>query len=143
MASNEEPKPAEVTEAPAAEAKPAAEGNAAAPALAAPNAAAVKEAAPAPAAAAAGGDKPAAPAAAGGEKPAEPAAAAATLTPAKEADKPSGPLPVRQYLEGTVVPILMQGMQQLVKERPEDPIEWIADFLHKNNPKKRKIDATA
>lgn len=37
-----------------------------------------------------------------------------------------------------VVPILMQGMQQLVKDRPEDPIEWIADFLKKNNPKKRK-----
>jgi protein dpy-30 len=125
MASNEETKPAEVTE---AEAKPAADAGAAA----APDAAA-----------AAGGDKPAEPAAAGGDKPAEPAAAAATLTPAKEADKPAGPLPVRQYLEGTVVPILMQGMQQLVKERPGDPIEWIADFLHKNNPKKRKIDATA
>ena len=40
-----------------------------------------------------------------------------------------------------VVPILMQGMQQLAKERPEDPVAWIADFLKKNNPKKRKADA--
>lgn len=40
-----------------------------------------------------------------------------------------------------VVPILMQGMQQLAKERPEDPVAWIADFLQKNNPKKRKADA--
>ncbi len=115
MASNEETKP---TEAPAAETKPAEDATAPA-----------KEEAPAAAA-------PAAPA---GDKPAEPTATA-NATPVKAAEKPAGPLPVRQYLEGTVVPILMQGMQQLVKERPEDPIEWIADFLHKNNPKKRKID---
>ena len=114
MASNEETKPMEVTEAPAAEANPAGDAAAAAEA-------------PAPA------KDDAAPA----EKP---AATAATMTPVKEAEKPAGPLPVRQYLEGTVVPILMQGMQQLVKERPEDPIEWIADFLHKNNPKKRKLE---
>ena len=44
-------------------------------------------------------------------------------------------------LFGVVVPILMQGMQEMVKQRPEDPIEWIADFLHKNNPKKRKKDS--
>jgi protein dpy-30 len=125
----EETKPTEVTEAPAAEAKPATD--------AAPAPAAAKEEAPAPAAAAATGPAPS------GDNAAEPAGAAATLTPGKEAEKPAGPLPVRQYLEGTVVPILMQGMQQLVKERPDDPIEWIADFLHKNNPKKRKLDTTA
>jgi protein dpy-30 len=117
MASNEETKPTEVTEAPAAETKPAEDATAPA-----------KEEAPAAAAAAPAGDKPAEP------------TATANATPVKAAEKPAGPLPVRQYLEGTVVPILMQGMQQLVKERPEDPIEWIADFLHKNNPKKRKID---
>lgn len=44
---------------------------------------------------------------------------------------------VRQYLEATVVPILMQGMQALVKERPEDPVEYLAAFLLKNNPNKK------
>ncbi|KAK9833914.1 hypothetical protein WJX74_009786 [Apatococcus lobatus] len=32
-------------------------------------------------------------------------------------------LPTRQYLEQTVVPTLTQGMHQLVRERPSDPIE--------------------
>ena len=48
-------------------------------------------------------------------------------------------MPVRQYLEATVVPILMQGMQQLVRERPEDPLGFMVEFLERNNPKKRKI----
>lgn len=35
----------------------------------------------------------------------------------------------------TVVPILMQGMQELVKERPEDPVQYLAAYLIKHNPK--------
>lgn len=42
-----------------------------------------------------------------------------------------------------VVGIVMQGMQQIVRKRPDDPIEWLADFLHRNNPKKRKADEPA
>mmetsp|Transcript_33255 Transcript_33255/g.40219 ORF Transcript_33255/g.40219 Transcript_33255/m.40219 type:complete len:98 (-) Transcript_33255:441-734(-) len=45
-------------------------------------------------------------------------------------------LPIRQYLEGTVVPILLQGMQALVRERPNNPIEFLAGYLLKNNPQK-------
>mmetsp|Transcript_30428 Transcript_30428/g.72401 ORF Transcript_30428/g.72401 Transcript_30428/m.72401 type:complete len:91 (+) Transcript_30428:769-1041(+) len=45
-------------------------------------------------------------------------------------------LPIRHYLEATVVPILLQGMQVLVKERPENPIEFLAGYLLKNNPQK-------
>ncbi len=117
MASNEETKPTEATDVPAAaEAKTTIDAPAPAPAA--------KEDAPA------------------ADKPDGAAGAAPFSTPVKAVEKPAGPLPVRQYLEGTVVPILMQGMQQLVKERPEDPIEWIADFLHKNNPKKRKLEST-
>eukprot|EP00483_Globobulimina_turgida_P001077 UN01079 len=43
-------------------------------------------------------------------------------------------LPVRRYLDETIVPILLAGMTQLVKERPLDPIEYLAQFLLKNNP---------
>lgn len=35
---------------------------------------------------------------------------------------------------------MMQGMQQLVRLRPEDPVAWMADFMHRNNPKKRKTE---
>jgi protein dpy-30 len=46
-------------------------------------------------------------------------------------------MPSRQYLEGSVVPILMGGMQELAKERPEDPVEYLAAYLVKHNPKKK------
>lgn len=39
-----------------------------------------------------------------------------------------------------VVGVVMQGMQQLVRRRPDDPVEWLADFLQRNNPKKRKME---
>jgi len=43
-------------------------------------------------------------------------------------------MPIRQYLETSVVPILLQGMQTLVKERPNNPVEFLAAYLLKNNP---------
>ena len=45
-------------------------------------------------------------------------------------------LPTRSYLEATVVPVLLQGMAQMVKmqPRPENPIEFLAAYLIKNNP---------
>mmetsp|Transcript_1105 Transcript_1105/g.1548 ORF Transcript_1105/g.1548 Transcript_1105/m.1548 type:complete len:114 (-) Transcript_1105:282-623(-) len=45
-------------------------------------------------------------------------------------------LPIRQYLEQSVVPLLLQGMQALVKERPNNPVEFLAGYLLKNNPQK-------
>lgn len=45
-------------------------------------------------------------------------------------------IPVRAYLEQTVVPVLMAGLQQLVRERPDDPIDFLCHYLQSNNPKK-------
>nr|CAH7713961.1 unnamed protein product [Callosobruchus chinensis] len=42
-------------------------------------------------------------------------------------------LPTRQYLDQTVVPILMSGLAYLAKERPPDPVVALATFLLKNN----------
>ena len=47
----------------------------------------------------------------------------------------AGTGPVRTYLDNTVVPILLQAMSALVKERPEDPIDYVAQYLIQNNPK--------
>ena len=43
-------------------------------------------------------------------------------------------LPIRAYLDQTVVPLLLDGMTALVKERPANPIEWLAAYLLKHNP---------
>lgn len=64
-------------------------------------------------------------------------------------------LGVRAYLEQTVVPLLLEGMNQLVNDRcvcplslvwrarltdlnrrPENPVEYLAVYLLKNNPQK-------
>lgn len=41
-------------------------------------------------------------------------------------------LPTRQYLDQTVVPILMNALSHLAKERPPEPIAALAAYLLKN-----------
>nr|BBI28564.1 histone methyltransferase complex regulatory subunit dpy-30 [Polyandrocarpa misakiensis] len=41
-------------------------------------------------------------------------------------------LPTRAYLDQTVVPILLSGLATLAKERPPNPIEYLAAYLLKN-----------
>ncbi|KAK6636339.1 hypothetical protein RUM43_009999 [Polyplax serrata] len=41
-------------------------------------------------------------------------------------------LPIRQYLDQTVVPILLQALSTLSKERPPDPVAFLAAYLLKN-----------
>lgn len=50
-------------------------------------------------------------------------------------------LPVRTYLDETVVPLLMQAMSAVSRERPEDPIEYLAHYLLAHNPR-RNLDAS-
>jgi len=44
-------------------------------------------------------------------------------------------IPTRQYLDQTVVPILLQGLSALAKERPIDPIQYLAEYLLRNKDK--------
>ncbi|ORX41645.1 protein dpy-30 [Piromyces finnis] len=41
-------------------------------------------------------------------------------------------LPARAYLDQTVVPVLLEGLKELVKERPPNPYEYLAAFIIKN-----------
>eukprot|EP00038_Savillea_parva_P018097 m.22405 g.22405 ORF g.22405 m.22405 type:complete len:106 (+) comp3983_c0_seq1:46-363(+) len=41
-------------------------------------------------------------------------------------------IPVRQYLDKTVVPVLNEGLAELSKTRPDQPVEWLAAYLLKN-----------
>lgn len=43
-------------------------------------------------------------------------------------------LPKQEYLQATVIPLLLEGISWIVKERPDDPVENLAMFLIKNNP---------
>ncbi|KAJ8613128.1 hypothetical protein CTAYLR_004819 [Chrysophaeum taylorii] len=55
-------------------------------------------------------------------------------------------MPVRTYLDQTVVPILLDGMSELVKHRPDDPIKWLSEYLAENNPNEppsKRIKTTA
>lgn len=47
-------------------------------------------------------------------------------------------LPVRQWLEQQIVPTIYQGMMAAAKERPEDPVEFLAAYLLEHNPKKKQ-----
>ncbi|KAL5008400.1 hypothetical protein ScPMuIL_013981 [Solemya velum] len=43
-------------------------------------------------------------------------------------------IPLRNYLMKHVMPTLTQGLIDCAKVRPEDPIDYIAEFLFQNNP---------
>lgn len=43
-------------------------------------------------------------------------------------------VPVRQYLDETVVPILRQALRALVKARPADPYDFLSDYIRANKP---------
>eukprot|EP00127_Corallochytrium_limacisporum_P006640 Clim_evm19s232 gene=Clim_evmTU19s232 len=45
---------------------------------------------------------------------------------------PLNALPLRQYLDRTVVPILLEGISRVGKERPPNPVEWLGMFLLHN-----------
>lgn len=45
-------------------------------------------------------------------------------------------LPPPRAQESTVVPVLMQGLQALCKERPDNPVEFLAHYLLQHNPQK-------
>mmetsp|Transcript_31282 Transcript_31282/g.77504 ORF Transcript_31282/g.77504 Transcript_31282/m.77504 type:complete len:119 (-) Transcript_31282:240-596(-) len=43
-------------------------------------------------------------------------------------------LPIRQYLDQMIVPVLLPALNAVATERPPNPIEFLANFLLKNNP---------
>ncbi len=55
-----------------------------------------------------------------------------TSAPPKKSRVEVQSLPARQYLDQTVVPILLQALSNLAKERPPDPISYLAAYLVRN-----------
>jgi protein dpy-30 len=46
-------------------------------------------------------------------------------------------LPIRAYLDQTVVPLLLQALSEVAKERPANPVEFVAQYLLQHNPEKK------
>jgi protein dpy-30 len=40
----------------------------------------------------------------------------------------------RAYLDQTVIPILMDGLNELVKDRPAKPVQYLASYLLRHDP---------
>lgn len=47
-----------------------------------------------------------------------------------------GTIPIRTYLDQTVIPILADGLSELVKERPPNPVQFLASYLVRHDPQK-------
>mmetsp|Transcript_5687 Transcript_5687/g.10783 ORF Transcript_5687/g.10783 Transcript_5687/m.10783 type:complete len:137 (-) Transcript_5687:823-1233(-) len=45
-------------------------------------------------------------------------------------------IPIRTYLDQTVIPILADGLSELVKERPQNPVQFLASYLIRHDPQK-------
>ncbi|XP_051834387.1 adenylate kinase 7 isoform X2 [Antechinus flavipes] len=43
-------------------------------------------------------------------------------------------VPLRNYLMTNVMPTLMRGLNECCKVRPDDPVDFLAEYLFKNNP---------
>jgi|EP01083_Nonionella_stella_P069295 protein dpy-30 len=50
----------------------------------------------------------------------------------------NGGVPIRSYLDQTVMPTLADGLSELVKERPSNPIDFLARYLLTHNPQANK-----
>ncbi|XP_064594404.1 nucleoside diphosphate kinase homolog 5-like [Liolophura sinensis] len=49
----------------------------------------------------------------------------------------------KDYLSRAVNPTLLKGLTQLCKEKPGDPVLWLADWLLENNPNKPQVQEYA
>ena len=38
-------------------------------------------------------------------------------------------MPIRQYLDKHIMPSLLEALEQLTKDKPEDPIQYIGEYL--------------
>ena len=51
----------------------------------------------------------------------------------KDAVNPN--LPIRQYLDKHIMPSLIEALEQMTVDKPEDPIQYIGEYLLKEENK--------
>ena len=42
--------------------------------------------------------------------------------------------PLKQYLMDNVIPVLTKGLIEVCNSRPEDPVDFLAEWLFRHNP---------
>ena len=42
--------------------------------------------------------------------------------------------PLKQYLMANIIPVLTKGIVEVCEQRPDDPIDYLADWLFRHNP---------
>lgn len=45
----------------------------------------------------------------------------------------------QMYLNAKIYPVLTKGLTFLCKEKPADPVQWLAQWLMRNNPDTAKV----
>ncbi|KAF4699246.1 Myblike DNAbinding domain-containing protein [Perkinsus olseni] len=50
-------------------------------------------------------------------------------------------LPLRQWLDENLVPVLVPALDAVARERPEDPVSFVAEYLLKHNPRSEDIQS--
>lgn len=55
-------------------------------------------------------------------------------TPPITQAKKNNTLQIRAYLDQTVIPIVLKALTEMTQKRPDNPIEFVANYLLKNNP---------
>ena len=56
-----------------------------------------------------------------------------------QAQEPVDPdLPIRQYLDKHIMPSLIEALEKLTVDKPEDPIQYIGEYLLKEEDKLRQ-----
>ena len=53
----------------------------------------------------------------------------------KDDDTINANLPIRQYLDAHIMPQLIEALEQLTKDRPDDPIQYIGEYMLKEASK--------
>ena len=49
-------------------------------------------------------------------------------------------LPIRQYLDKHIMPSLIEALEKLTVDKPEDPIQYIGEYLLREEEKMKKWD---
>ena len=55
----------------------------------------------------------------------------------RESESCTKDVPIRSYLDQTVNPLLLEALAVISKQRPEKPIEFLADYLEEHNQERK------